>query len=147
MEVVLLKKVDKLGKAGDLVVVAPGFANNHLFPKGLAELATAGNKKQLATMLKQLAKQDMQRKTEALAISEKLKQVTLELKVKASDTGKIFGAVTSAQISEALKAYALEITDEQIKIPELIKATGNHKVTITLDPEVVVELTCSIVAA
>ena len=147
MEVILLKDLKRLGKAGDIVLVAPGYANHYLFPKGLAALATKSGKKQIVETLNQAAKKNEKLREEAVALSEKLQDLALEVKVKASEVGKIFGSVTPTDIKDAFTAHQLEIASKQIKLLAPIKETGMHEIEITLHPEVVVMVECNIVNA
>ncbi|EIM73098.1 50S ribosomal protein L9 [Nitritalea halalkaliphila LW7] len=102
MEVILRTDIKGLGYKNDLVNVKPGYGRNYLIPQGFAVLATASNKKALAENIKQAAHKAEKIKTEAVNLAEKLQGITLEIKAKIGDSGKIFGKVTTLQISDAL---------------------------------------------
>ena len=99
MKVILLEDVKKLGKKGDLVDVADGYARNYLLPRNLAQEATAGGIKQIKQQKAALEKRKKKEKELAQEIAEKLSKTSVTLKVKAGDQGKLFGSVTSKDIS------------------------------------------------
>ena len=101
MEVILIKDVENLGYANDIVNVKPGYANNYLIPQGFAKAATAAAKKVLAENLRQRAHKDAKILADAQALAEKIANLPLTFAVKAEE-GKIFGAITSTDIAEAL---------------------------------------------
>ena len=107
MEVILLKDMEKLGYANDIVNVKPGYANNYLIPQGYAKAATASAKKVLAENLKQRAHKDAKILADAQALAEKIANLPLTITVKAEE-GKIFGAVTAADLADALAAKGVE---------------------------------------
>ncbi len=102
MEVILLKDMEKLGYANDIVNVKPGYANNYLIPQGYAKAATASAKKVLAENLKQRAHKDAKILADAQALAEKIANLPLTIAMKAEE-GKIFGSVTAADLAEALQ--------------------------------------------
>ena len=101
MEVILIKDVDKLGYANDIVDVRPGYANNYLIPQGLAKSATASARKILAENLKQQAHKEAKLVGDAEALAAKIAETSLKLTAKAEE-GRIFGSVTAANVAEAL---------------------------------------------
>ena len=108
MEIILIKDVEKLGYANDIVKVKAGYANNYLIPQGLAKTATESAKKVLAENLKQRAHKDAKILADAQALAEKIANLPLSFTVKAED-GKIFGSITSADVAEALAAKGLSL--------------------------------------
>ena len=122
MEVILIKDVEKLGYANDIVNVKPGYANNYLIPQGYAKAATASARKVLAENLKQRAHKDAKILADAQALAEKLANLPLTITVKAEE-GKIFGSVTSADIAEALAAKDITVDRKAISV-DSIKTVG-----------------------
>ena len=144
MEIILIKDVENLGYANDIVNVRPGYANNYLIPKGFAKHATASAKKVLAENLKQRAHKDAKILADAQALAEKLANLPLSFTVKAEE-GKIFGSITNADVAEALAAKGVEVEKKNIAV-ESIKTIGEYKATIKLHREVKAEVALSIVA-
>ncbi|AEE92712.1 50S ribosomal protein L9 [Tepidanaerobacter acetatoxydans Re1] len=146
MKVILLEDVKKLGKKGDLIDVADGYARNYLFPRNLAEEATAGSIKQLKQEKTALERKKQKEIEIAKQIAEKLSQTSVTLKVKAGDKGKLFGSVTTKDISDALKKqHKVEIDKRKIEISEPIKSLGSYVVDIKLAPEVQTQVTVKII--
>lgn len=144
MEVILIKDVEKLGYANDIVSVKPGYANNYLIPQGFAKHATASAKKVLAENLKQRAHKDAKILADAQALAEKIANLPLTFTVKAEE-GKIFGSITNADVAEALAAKGVEV-DKKVIAVETIKTVGEYKATIKLHREVKAEATLNVVA-
>src|SRR5690606_32773546 len=109
MEVILKQDIKSLGEKDDIVTVKPGFGRNYLIPQGFAILATSSAKKVLAENLKQAAFKQEKIKKDAEAIATKLADVKLTIGAKAGETGKIFGAVNTIQVADALKAKGFEV--------------------------------------
>ena len=144
MEVILIKDIDNLGYANDIVNVRPGYANNYLIPQGYAKAATASAKKVLAENLKQRAQKDAKILADAQALAEKLANLPLTIAVKAEE-GKIFGAVTSADVAEALAAKGIEIDRKAISV-DGIKTVGEYEAAIKLHREVKATVKFSVTA-
>ncbi|HTO72583.1 MAG TPA: 50S ribosomal protein L9 [Gemmatimonadales bacterium] len=146
MEVILRDNVDKLGKAGDLVKVKPGFARNFLLPKGLAYEATPGNKKRIEAEAKsRLAKQAAER-TEAQATAARLNGVKLTLTRKAGEENRLFGSITSQDVADALAAAGHEVDKRKIDLEHPIKTLGVHTVPVRVYHDVHAELQLTVVA-
>jgi large subunit ribosomal protein L9 len=146
VKVILLEDVKKLGKKGDLVDVADGYARNYLLPRNLAQEATAGGIKQIKQQKAALEKRKKKEKELAQEIAEKLSKTSVTLKVKAGDQGKLFGSVTSKDISEALKEQQqIQVDRRKIELTEPIKSLGSYEVDIKLAPEVEAKLTVKII--
>jgi large subunit ribosomal protein L9 len=125
MQIILTKDVDKLGYANDIVEVKPGYANNFLIPQGLAKVATPTARKILAENLKQRAHKDAKIQADAQALADKLALLPLSFKMKASESGKIFGSVTSQMIADALAAKGIEV-DKKLITVESFKVLGTY---------------------
>ncbi len=145
MEIILIKDVENLGYANDIVVVKPGYANNYLIPQGFAKAATASAKKVLAENLKQRAHKDAKILADAQALAEKIANLPLSFAVKAEE-GRIFGTITSADIAAALAEKGVEVEKKNITV-EAINTVGEYKAAVKLHREVKGEITLSVVAA
>lgn len=146
MKVILLEDVKKLGKKGDLIDVADGYARNYLFPRNLAREATKGSIKQLKQEKAALENKKKKELQQAKELAAKLSKTTVTLKVKSGDQGKLFGSVTSKDISKALKEqHKIEVDRRKIELPEPIKSLGSYEVDVKLAPEVDAKLNVKIV--
>ena len=145
MEVILIKDIENLGYANDIVNVKPGYANNYLIPQGYAKAATASAKKVLAENLKQRAHKDAKILADAQALAEKIANLPLVITVKAEE-GKIFGAVTSTDLAEALAAKGVEVDRKAIAV-EGVKTVGEYEAVAKLHREVKAAIKFSVVAA
>ncbi len=144
MEIILIKDVENLGYANDIVNVKPGYANNCLIPQGFAKLATPSAKKILAENLRQRAHKDAKVLADAQALAEKLAALPLTITVKAEE-GKLFGTVTSADVAEALAAKEIAIDRKAISV-DSIKTVGEYEVSARLHREVKATIKISVVA-
>ena len=145
MEVILIKDVENLGYTNDIVNVKPGYANNYLIPQGFAKAATASAKKVLAENLRQRAHKDAKILADAQALAEKIANLPLVITVKAEE-GKIFGAVTSSDVAEALAAKEVVVDRKAITV-ESIKTVGEYTAEVKLHREVKATVALSVVAA
>ena len=145
MEIILIKDVENLGYANDIVDVKPGYANNYLIPQGFAQAATASAKKILAENLKQRAHKDAKILADAQALAEKIANLPLTFAVKAEE-GRIFGTITSADIAAALAEKGVEVEKKNVTV-EAINTVGEYKAAVKLHREVKAEITLSVVAA
>ena len=133
MEVILTKKVDKLGYKDDVVTVKPGYGRNFLIPQGYAILATTSSLKSHAEKLKQRSHKESKILAEAEAVATKLESVSLKIGTKAGENGKIFGSVNTIQLAEALKAEGFDIDRKSLKIKEEpIKEVGTYEAVANL---------------
>lgn len=136
MEIILKTDIKGLGYKNDLVDVKPGYGRNYLIPQGFAVLATGSNKKILAENIKQAAHKAEKIKTEAENIAAKLAETTLEIKAKIGDSGKIFGKVTTLQISDALATQGFDIDRKKISIGVPVDGAGEFTADVDLHREV-----------
>lgn len=132
MEILLKKDVANLGYAGEIVKVKAGYAVNYLVPQGFATVATESVKKQHAETLRQRAHKEAKLVADAEALAAKLADQTLKVAVKVSESGKIYGSVTSAQLAEALQAAGLDIDKKNITIPSDIKELGTYEAAVKI---------------
>ena len=144
MEIILIKDVENLGYANEIVSVKPGYANNYLIPQGFAKAATASAKKILAENLKQRAHKDAKILADAQALAEKIANLPLTFAVKAEE-GRIFGTITSADVAAALAEKGVEVEKKNVSV-ESINTVGEYKATVKLHREVKAEVTLSVVA-
>jgi large subunit ribosomal protein L9 len=146
MEIILKEDIKGLGYKNDVVTVKPGYGRNFLIPKGAATMATESAKKIVAENVKQAAHKAEKIKNDALAIAEKLNGVTIEIKAKVGESGKIFGAVTSLQLSDALKEKGFAIDRKKISFKGDVKEVGDYVGTIDLHKEVKQEIKFKVIA-
>ncbi len=144
MEVILIKDIENLGYANDIVTVKPGYANNYLIPQGFAKAATASARKVLAENLKQRAHKDAKILADAQALAEKIANLPLVLTVKAEE-GKLFGTVTAADLADALAAKGVEL-DRKAIVVEGVKTVGEYEAVAKLHREVKATVKFSVVA-
>jgi large subunit ribosomal protein L9 len=131
MEVILIKDVDNLGAAHEVVKVKNGYGRNFLIPQKFAIEANPSNRKQLDEKLKQLKKKEDKMLAEINLVIAKLKDGPIKLTAKTGTSGKIFGSITSLQISRAIREQkGYEIDRRKITIPEEVKELGTYKATI-----------------
>ncbi len=147
MIVILNKDIKGTGKAGDVVKVSDGYARNMLIPKGWATEATEGNVRNLEKQKAIAAEKKAEEKAAAVAHAEKIKALSVTIKTKAGDGGKIFGSITSKDIADALKEqHKITVDKKKIQLANPIKMTGELDVAIKLYPEVSTTLKVIIVA-
>lgn len=145
MQIILTQDIKGVGYKNDLVEVKPGFGRNYLIPQGLALVASATNKKVLAENLKQAAHKAEKVKEDAQAIADGAKDLLLEIKAKVGEKGKIFGAITTLQISDALKTRGLDVDRKKIGFKGDIKEEGEYQAVLDLHKEVQTEVSFKVV--
>ena len=137
MKVILIKDVNKLGKSGDKIEVADGYARNYLIARGLALEATSGIIAETDSRKASEKAKEARLKKEAEETKTQIQGKSISVYVNAGENGKLFGSVTNSQVAEALKAsFKLEVDKRNIKLPESVKQTGEFPVTIHLYREV-----------
>jgi large subunit ribosomal protein L9 len=135
MEVLLLKDVAQLGKAGDVKRVADGYARNFLLPRNLAVLATPGAIKQAKLHRQAEAQHKAKALSDAQALAQQLDGLTVTFKARAGESDRLYGSITNANIAEALEEQiAREVDRRKIELDEPLKELGTHAVTIRLAP-------------
>lgn len=145
MELILKEDVENLGFKDDVVKVKNGYGRNFLIPNGLAMLATESNKKVLAEKIKQSQNKQKKAIEEAQKIVKKLEKLDLKIAAKALEGDKLFGSITSADISKELAENKLEIEKKYIQLSSNIKKTGSYNAKIRLHREVNFELSFDVV--
>ena len=146
MEVILREHVDNLGRRGEIVKVADGYARNYLLPRKLALLVTEGNKKQIERERAKLDAKEADEKRIVDAVAERLAGVEVIISRKVGETDALYGSVTTADIVEALNAKGFDIDKRKLQLAEPIKKVGEVKVPVKLHREVTVPVTVKVVA-
>ncbi|WP_424964162.1 50S ribosomal protein L9 [Ekhidna sp.] len=146
MEVILREDIQGLGYKNDTVDVKPGYGRNYLIPRGMAIIASSSNKKMIEENIRQAAHKAEKAKKDAEEIAKKIGDVSLEIKTKAGEKGKIFGAITPLQVSEALAAKGHEVDRKRISFEQKIKELGEYTATLDLHKEVHHPVTIKVVA-
>lgn len=145
MQVILMEKVVNLGQLGDVVKVKNGFARNFLIPQGMAKRATESNVADFAARRAELEAGEAAKLADATARGEKLAGLTIQMVQKAGVDGKLFGSVTNADIAAALVAEGHQVEKGQVRMAEgHLKQIGDHAVSIALHPDVIVDVTVSV---
>ena len=145
MEVILREHVDNLGKRGEIVKVADGFARNYLLPRKLALPATEGNRKHVERERKIMETREAQEKAGADAIATRLATVDIAITRRVGDTEQLYGSVTAADIVEFLKSKGFDVDRRKLILPEPLKALGEFDVPLKLHREVTVPLKVEVV--
>ena len=145
MEVILREHVDNLGRRGEIVKVADGYARNYLLPRKLALKATEGNRKHVERERRIVEARESEEKGQASAIAARLASVDITITRRVGETDALYGSVTSGDIAEFLKGKGFEIDRRKLILPEPIKTIGEHDVPLKLHREVTVPLKVKVV--
>ena len=140
MKVILKQDVEKLGKTGDIVKVAPGYGRNFLIPRKMAVEATPGNLKNVEIERLASARRDQRDKEAATLLARDIARLTVTIQRKAGEGGTLYGSVTGIDIAERLAAYKIEIDKRKIQLDEPIKTIGEYQVPIRLHRDVSVPI-------
>lgn len=146
MKIVMRTDVDTIGKKGDVLDVADGYARNYLIPKGLAFKATSGSVEQAVAMRRTRELREAAEKEEAQAMATRLADKVILIAANAGDEGKLFGSVTTNDITNALAEQANVHLDRKAIDAEPLKTLGAHSVVARVHPEVDVTITVEVVA-
>lgn len=144
MEVILLERVAKLGQMGEVVRVKDGYARNFLLPRGKALRATKDNRAKFDTMKADLEARNLAAKGEAEKVAAKIDGRNVVVLRQASDTGQLYGSVSSRDLVGLLEADGIHVDRNQILLDQPIKTIGQHKLNIALHPEVEVGITITV---
>jgi large subunit ribosomal protein L9 len=146
MEVILKQDIQGLGYKNDIVKVRAGYGRNYLIPNGLALIANDSNKRLIEENSRQMAHKAEKLKQDAVNLAEKMKDLTVEIRTKAGESGKIFGAVTALQVSEVLKQKGFEVDRKKVIFKEQPKQIGTYTVTLDLHKEIKHEIKVNVVS-
>ena len=146
MEVILREHVDNLGRRGEVVKVADGYARNYLLPRKLALLATEGNKKVVEREREKFDAKEAEEKKLAEGVAERVTNVEVEISRKVGETEALYGSVTSADIAESLARSGFDVDRRKIQLHEPIKRLGDTDVPIKLHREVTATVKVHVVA-
>jgi len=144
MDVILLERIERLGQIGDVVKVKQGFARNFLLPTKKALRATEENKKRFEAQRAQIEANNLKRRQEAEKISDKVDGLKVVIIRQASETGILFGSVSTRDIAEGVTKAGFTIDRAQVKLDKPIKTLGLHDVRVALHPEVIVKVTANV---
>ena len=133
MQVIIKKKIEKLGDVGDIITVKDGYARNYLLPRGLVVKATPGNIKEVELIKSQIQKKNEKKINDQKELAKKLSNLKINIPVKVGEDNQIFGSVTSTNIIEFLIEKGFEVNKKSIKLDEPIKSLGIHNVILKLD--------------
>ena len=145
MKVILREEVAGLGEPGAVVEVAPGYARNYLLPRKLAIEATRGNLRNLDQVRRMVQRRQSRLAQTATGVADRVGEINLVMRAKAGEDGRLYGSVTTVDVSEALQEqFSIEIDKRKIEIPEPIRVIGSHEVKVRLHPEVEAALTVTV---
>lgn len=144
MEVILLERVNKLGQMGETVKVRDGYARNFLLPMGKALRANEGNKKRFEAERATLEARNLERKSEARTVADKLEGKSFVIVRSAGETGQLYGSVAARDVIETLASEGFNIGRNQVDLNHPIKEIGLHKVTLHLHAEVEIEISLNV---
>ncbi len=147
MQVILKENVGKLGKVGDLVVVKSGFARNFLFPQDKALRATKENKETFEKQRKDLEKLESERLKIAQAKADKIKELSLEIKAKCGDEGKLFGSIGTRDLAHLLQEKGVEVEKQQLRMPNgIIREIGEYDFNIHVYADIDITLKVNVIS-
>ena len=144
MEVILLERIEKLGQMGDVVSVKAGYARNYLLPQAKALRATEENSKHFENQRAQLEAVNLEKRTEAEKVGEKLDGLSVILVRQAGESGQLYGSVNARDIAEQVVDAGFTITRQQVELADPIKALGLYDVQVSLHPEVSVTVSANV---
>ncbi len=147
IEVILKEHVEHLGRRGEVVKVAPGYARNFLFPRKLALAVTEENKRQIERERARAEAKDAEELKEAQALQARLEAAEIAIGRRVGENETLYGSVTSVDIAEALAARDLTIDRRRIQLAEPLKALGEHQVPVKLHRDITAQLKVKVVAA
>jgi len=136
VKLILREEVGRLGRAGDLVSVKPGYARNFLLPQGKAMIATEAKVKELEHHKRVIADKQAKELKDVNAVAHKLRSMVIEASRRAGEDGKLFGSVTTQNIADLIAEKGIEVDRRKIQRSDSIKEVGEHEVEIKLHPEV-----------
>ncbi len=138
MKVILRQDVDKLGRTGDIVKVAPGYGRNYLIPKKIAVEATPGNLRVMEIERLAAARHDQRDKEAATLLAKEIVKLLITIRKKVGEGGSLYGSVTAIDIADALALHKIDVDKRKIQLDEPIKSIGDYQIPIRLHREVTV---------
>ena len=145
MEVILREHVDTLGRRGDVVKVAAGYARNYLLPRKLALPVTEASKRQIEREREKAEARDAEERAAAEALAQRVSAFDISIARRVGENNTMYGSVTSADIAEALKGKGFEVEKRKITLPEAIKSLGEHTVTVKVHRDVTADVKVKVV--
>ncbi|MBJ6801824.1 50S ribosomal protein L9 [Geomonas sp. Red259] len=145
MKVILKENIEELGRIGDIVKVAPGYARNYLLPKGFAVEANTKNAKALEHAKRHLEYKKKRVLDAAKVLAAKIEAIQITVQHKAGEHGKLFGSITNLELANNLKECGVEIDRKRIILTEPIKAIGEHRALVKLHPEITAGLVIKVI--
>jgi large subunit ribosomal protein L9 len=146
MEVILREHVDNLGRRGDIVKVAKGYARNYLLPRKLALAVTESNKRQIEREREAAEARELEEKTQAEAFAARLTGTDIEIPRRVGENDTLYGSVTSSDIAQALQAKGFEVEKRKIQLPEPLKALGEVTIPVKVHREVTAQVRVKVIA-
>ena len=148
MKVILLRNIDRLGKAGDIVDVAPGYGRNYLVPNGYAEILTTHGRKQVELHKKLVSKHADRELDTAKEFAGRVQGNLFEVKARVGARGKLYGSITTQAVADAIqKSTGVKVDKRNISLLEPVKMLGAYHATLRLHPEVEANLRINVTAA
>ena len=145
MEVILREHVDNLGRRGDVVKVATGYARNYLLPRKLALPVTTGSQRQIERERANAEARDAEEKAGAEALSQRMAALDISIARRVGDNKTMYGSVTSADVAQALKTKGFEVDKRKIVLSEPIKSVGEHAIAVKIHRDVTAEVKIKVV--
>jgi large subunit ribosomal protein L9 len=146
MEVILREHVDNLGRRGDVVKVAEGYARNYLLPRKLALAVTEANRRQIERERQAAEARDAEERAQADAVAQRIAQLEIEIARRVGENETLYGSVTSADIAHALQGKGFDVDKRRIQLPEALKALGETTVPVKIHRDVIAQLRVKVVA-
>jgi large subunit ribosomal protein L9 len=146
MEVILREHVDNLGRRGDIVKVAEGYARNYLLPRKLALAVTEANKRQIERERKAAEARDAEEKQQAEAVAQRITQTDIEISRRVGENDTLYGSVTAADIAHALETKGFAVEKRRVHLPEPLKSLGEFSVPVRIHRDVTAQVTVKVVA-
>ena len=145
MEVILREHVDNLGRRGDIVKVAEGYARNFLLPRKLALAVTEANKRQIDREKKVAEVRDAEEKSQADALAQRIAGTDIEIARRVGENDTLYGSVTSADVAHALQAKGFDIDKKKVHLPDPLKALGEFSVPVKIHRDVTAQVKVKVV--
>ena len=145
MEVILREHVDNLGRRGDVVKVAEGYARNYLLPRKLALAVTEANKRQIERERQAAEARELEEKTQAEAFAQRLMQAEIEIPRRVGENDTLYGSVTSADIAQALQTRGFDVEKRKVQLSEPLKALGESTVPVKIHRDVTAQVRVKVV--